>query len=153
MTPSTTMCQNERATTPLRIRRTLLESLRVSAASAAVDLDFGGTCVAPGRAIGIEAENVTGHGLVPRRTVNVGLRNAAIMNGEEDLSVWDDEELKRGRGRDKHGGWRGSTPSNSSRAGSLTSSSSPSTSPISGTDGARDDVHVAPGLDRPRRHP
>lgn len=47
---------------------------------------------------------------MPRRTVNVGLRNAAIMNGEEDLSDWDMEELRRGRRRDKHGGWRGKDP-------------------------------------------
>lgn len=42
--------------------------------------------------------------------VRLGVTNAAIFSGKEDLSVWDDEELRRGYRRDKNGGWSGRKP-------------------------------------------
>jgi hypothetical protein len=47
---------------------------------------------------------------MPRRTVNVGLRTAAVLNGEDDLSEWTDEELLRGQRRNKNGNWTGRRP-------------------------------------------
>jgi hypothetical protein len=44
-----------------------------------------------------------GQALVSRTT-------AAIINGEIDLSVWDDEELLRGQRRNKNGTWTGRPP-------------------------------------------
>jgi len=40
----------------------------------------------------------------------VGKTNAAILGGEADLSLWSEEELKRGTRRDKNGGWGGRPP-------------------------------------------
>lgn len=45
-----------------------------------------------------------------RKVVNLGKTNTAIMRGEEDLSLWSDEELKRGQRRDKNGNWSGRPP-------------------------------------------
>lgn len=45
-----------------------------------------------------------------RGLVRMGRTNTRIMTGQEDLSTWDDEELRRGMRRDKNGNWQGSTP-------------------------------------------
>ena len=44
------------------------------------------------------------------KRVRVGNTNAAILNGEMDLSVWGDEELVRGYRKDKNGRWSGRPP-------------------------------------------
>jgi hypothetical protein len=44
------------------------------------------------------------------RSVSLGYRNSAILDGQEDLSAWDDEELTRGQRRDKNGQFRGRPP-------------------------------------------
>lgn len=45
-----------------------------------------------------------------RRNISLGDTNAKILNGEMDLSTWDDEELTRGYRRNKRGTWTGSPP-------------------------------------------
>lgn len=45
-----------------------------------------------------------------RGLVRMGKTNTRIMTGQEDLSLWTDEELKRGQRKDKNGGWRGVPP-------------------------------------------
>jgi len=42
--------------------------------------------------------------------INVGKTNLAIHRGEEDLTMWDEEELRRGYKRDKNGKWTGRPP-------------------------------------------
>lgn len=46
-----------------------------------------------------------------RAYIRVGKRNTRILTGQEDLSEWSDEELKRGQRRDKNGRWQGRPPS------------------------------------------
>lgn len=45
-----------------------------------------------------------------RALVRVGRGTTDILIGREDLSTWDMEELRRGRKRDKNGGWQGRDP-------------------------------------------
>lgn len=45
-----------------------------------------------------------------RALVRLGKGNTNILTGQEDLSTWDDEELRRGRKRDANGQWRGVDP-------------------------------------------
>lgn len=45
-----------------------------------------------------------------RAYVRLGVNNTLVITGQDDLSEWDDEELRRGRKRDKHGGWMGKDP-------------------------------------------
>jgi hypothetical protein len=45
-----------------------------------------------------------------RAYVRLGVNNTLVITGQDDLSQWDDEELRRGRKRDKHGGWMGKDP-------------------------------------------
>lgn len=45
-----------------------------------------------------------------RALVRVGVNTTDILIGKEDLSLWDDEELRRGRKRDHNGGWQGRDP-------------------------------------------
>lgn len=45
-----------------------------------------------------------------RALVRVGEGTTDILIGREDLTEWDDEELRRGRKRDKNGGWQGRDP-------------------------------------------
>jgi hypothetical protein len=42
--------------------------------------------------------------------IRVGNTNLAIYNGQVDLTEWTDEELTRGRRRDKNGRWVGRPP-------------------------------------------
>lgn len=42
--------------------------------------------------------------------VTLGKMSTAIIRGEEDLSVWTDEELLRGQRRNKNGNWSGGKP-------------------------------------------
>lgn len=42
-----------------------------------------------------------------RAFIRAGKRNTRILTGQDDLSTWDDEELKWGRRRDKNGQLRG----------------------------------------------
>jgi hypothetical protein len=42
--------------------------------------------------------------------VGVGRRNAAIINGEEDLTKWSDTELQKGMRRDRNGSFTGRPP-------------------------------------------
>jgi hypothetical protein len=42
--------------------------------------------------------------------VRVGKTNLAILNGDEDLSLWSEEELIRGQRRDRNGRWSGRPP-------------------------------------------
>lgn len=46
----------------------------------------------------------------PRMRKRLGATNTAILNGEVDLKEWDEEELIRGRPRDKRGTFRGRPP-------------------------------------------
>ena len=39
--------------------------------------------------------------------IAIGQTNLAILRGEEDVSLWSDEELRRGQRRDKNGHWVG----------------------------------------------
>lgn len=45
-----------------------------------------------------------------REVIQVGQRNSAILRGEEDLTVWSEEELIRGQRRSASGRWQGSRP-------------------------------------------
>lgn len=45
-----------------------------------------------------------------RAFMRMGKSNTRILTGQEDLSEWDDEELRRGRKKDRNGGWRGIDP-------------------------------------------
>jgi len=42
--------------------------------------------------------------------VHIGATSAGVLAGEIDLSDWDDEELIRGRRRNRNGGWSGRPP-------------------------------------------
>jgi len=42
--------------------------------------------------------------------ISIGNANLAILNGEADLSLWSDEELRRGQRRDRKGHWSGRPP-------------------------------------------
>jgi len=45
-----------------------------------------------------------------RALMTVSAKTAAILNGDEDLSAWDDEELLRGQRKDRSGSFRGRPP-------------------------------------------
>lgn len=45
-----------------------------------------------------------------RALVRVGAGTTDILIGKEDLTLWTDEELRRGRKMDKNGGWQGRDP-------------------------------------------
>jgi hypothetical protein len=45
-----------------------------------------------------------------RGRIDVSAKTVAILNGEEDLSVWSDEELIRGQRKAKNGKWVGPPP-------------------------------------------
>lgn len=49
---------------------------------------------------------VTGSG----KSISLGKTNAAILNGDEDVSLWTDEELLRGQRKGKNGRWTGRKP-------------------------------------------
>lgn len=42
--------------------------------------------------------------------VRIGKTSQAILNGDEDLSIWTDEELRRGQRKSKRGIWEGRPP-------------------------------------------
>ncbi len=42
--------------------------------------------------------------------ISLGKTNLAILNGEEDVSLWSDEELLRGQRKSKNGRWTGRKP-------------------------------------------
>lgn len=44
------------------------------------------------------------------RRVYVGATNLAILTGEEDVSLWDEEELIRGQRKSANGKWQGRPP-------------------------------------------
>lgn len=45
-----------------------------------------------------------------RALVRVGQGMTDVLIGRDDVSTWDNEELRRGRRRDKNGGWAGKDP-------------------------------------------
>lgn len=45
-----------------------------------------------------------------RALMRIGKTNTKIITGQEDLSLWSDEELRRGQRKDKHGQWKGRPP-------------------------------------------
>jgi hypothetical protein len=45
-----------------------------------------------------------------RALVRCGKGSTDVLIGKDDLSEWDEEELRRGRKRDSSGGWRGRDP-------------------------------------------
>lgn len=48
---------------------------------------------------------------VPQRGfIRVGKSVTRILTGQEDVTTWENEEIRRGRKRDKNGGWRGREP-------------------------------------------
>lgn len=49
--------------------------------------------------------------LPDRGFVRLGRTQTDILIGVEDISTWDNEEIRRGRKRDINGGWRGREPS------------------------------------------
>lgn len=51
-------------------------------------------------------EDITGQ----RAIVRMGTLNTRILTGQEDLSEWDDEELKHGQRKDKNGRFQGRSP-------------------------------------------
>lgn len=66
-----------------------------------------------------DRENKTGGGIrlrtdprygKERATIELGVQQTAILLGEEDLSEWDDEELRQGRRRSKQGKFEGRPP-------------------------------------------
>jgi len=57
-----------------------------------------------------EKYRVGQHGNGDRALVRLGPCMTGVLIGREDLRTWDDEELRRGRKRDKHGGWQGRDP-------------------------------------------
>lgn len=48
--------------------------------------------------------------MTKRALVSLGHTNTAIVNGDEDLSLWSDEELLRGQRRARNGKWMGRPP-------------------------------------------
>jgi hypothetical protein len=46
-----------------------------------------------------------------RRRIRLSTRNSDIIEGRDNFDDWDDEELLRGRRRDRNGGWGGRPPS------------------------------------------
>lgn len=48
-------------------------------------------------------------GYTPRK-ITLGRTNTGILNGELDLTEWDEEELLRGQRRDHRGKWAGAKP-------------------------------------------
>lgn len=44
------------------------------------------------------------------KSITLGNTNTAILNGDEDLSLWSDEELLRGQRRARNGRWQGRPP-------------------------------------------
>lgn len=48
--------------------------------------------------------------LPERGFVRLGKTSTRILIGVDDLSEWDNEEIRRGRRRDKNGGWQGRDP-------------------------------------------
>lgn len=44
------------------------------------------------------------------KRIGIGKVNAAILDGTEDLSLWSDEELRRGQRKSKNGRWEGRPP-------------------------------------------
>ena len=61
------------------------------------------------KAIRERAERGETHGN-ERALVRVGTVNTKILTGQEDLSVWSEEELRRGQRKDKNGRWQGRPP-------------------------------------------
>jgi hypothetical protein len=55
-------------------------------------------------------EGVPRKDLPERGYVRLGKTATDILIGEEDISEWDNEEIRRGRKRDQNGGWRGREP-------------------------------------------
>ena len=49
-----------------------------------------------------------GRHAMPR--IEVGKTNHAILKGDADLSLWSDEELRRGQRKDRNGNWGGRPP-------------------------------------------
>ncbi|MGI9121194.1 MAG: hypothetical protein ACR2G7_13935 [Acidimicrobiales bacterium] len=49
---------------------------------------------------------MTGSGI----SISLGRTNAAILNGDEDLSLWSEEELIRGQRKARNGRWTGRKP-------------------------------------------
>lgn len=45
-----------------------------------------------------------------REVIQVGKRNSAILRGEEDLTIWSEEELIRGQRKSASGKWQGTRP-------------------------------------------
>lgn len=45
-----------------------------------------------------------------RASIRVGTMTTRILTGQEDLSVWSDEELVRGQRKSKNGRWQGKKP-------------------------------------------
>lgn len=45
-----------------------------------------------------------------RAIIRMGKANTRILTGQDDLSVWDDEELLRGQRKDKNGRFQGKPP-------------------------------------------
>lgn len=45
-----------------------------------------------------------------RGLIRLGASNTRILTGQDDLSDWDDEELRKGTRRDKNGKWQGKAP-------------------------------------------
>lgn len=58
----------------------------------------------------IAAKVAAGEPHAKRAYVQLGKANTRIITGQEDLSEWDDEELKRGQRRDKNGRFQGVAP-------------------------------------------
>lgn len=61
------------------------------------------------KAIRERAERGETHGN-ERALVRIGKANTRIITGQEDLSEWDEEELRRGQRRDKNGRFQGQAP-------------------------------------------
>lgn len=58
----------------------------------------------------IESAIAGGYNVPDRAWIQLSPRNTRIITGQEDLSEWDNEELRRGQKRDKNGKWQGRKP-------------------------------------------
>jgi hypothetical protein len=59
---------------------------------------------------GLKTRRDPRYGNRPRATIELGVGQTAILLGEEDLSTWDDEELRQGRRRSSNGSFVGRPP-------------------------------------------
>jgi hypothetical protein len=58
----------------------------------------------------LKRRRLAGEHVNERAHIRVGKTSTKVLTGEDDLSEWDDEELRQGRRRAASGTWRGRKP-------------------------------------------